>query len=622
MSIARVIYRLLIVLLIFLPGLAKEGLAQHNAEVLSKKTNLMIDENGLTEQVEIIVKINNKAGLHMTDVSIYFNPRLALKELSGQIEDVFGNVLVKLKKRDIVEASSISGISLYEDEKVKTFKLSHGTFPFILRYSYVRQSQQYLALSNWSPVIDYRIPVKQAVLELTVPAGFKFKTSLHKVDEGRVTNTGNTQKVTWKSSYDAARWKRENLGIPVRQLVPRVNIVPKNFHYGLAGSFESWSTFGDWLESLSEGLHDLPYAQKEKVKVLTSGLNDPKEKVRALYHFMQDNTRYINVAIGFGGMKPYPASYVAANKYGDCKALTNYMQALLKEAGIDSYCVDVKAGSVPDALDTQVPRQAFNHVILAVPLEKDTVWLENTSNTSPFGYLGTFTQNRKGLWVNGSESSIVDIPGLRPEEVGSEHDIDIQVKKTGITATVLSKFKGEHFEELSYLDVQGMDKELSSALDKIHPYNRSEYDNLRYFSRDRDDKLFQSRAEMDLQPYVQNFGGTEVLFLPRVMVPSLKRPNQRKMPLVLASPIRQHDKIHVEALDGMVVLFESEDVVLESEYGRFEISSEVSEEGIKIERKLNLHPAQYSLEEYEGFYEFLQKIKGAARKTLFKIKST
>ena len=60
---------------------------------------------------------------------------------------------------------------------------------------------------------------------------------------------------------------------------------------------------------------------------------------------MQNNTRYISIQLGIGGWRPFEAAYVASKGYGDCKALSNYMYSLLKEAGILSYYTLVKAGA-------------------------------------------------------------------------------------------------------------------------------------------------------------------------------------------------------------------------------------------------------------------------------------
>ena len=96
---------------------------------------------------------------------------------------------------------------------------------------------------------------------------------------------------------------------------------------------------------------------------------------------------------------------------GDCKALTTYMKGLLKASGISSFQVLVRAGE-PDILDVNFPYDSFNHVILMVPQQTDTIWLECTSQMDPCGYMGTFTENHTGLLLDGEHSHLVHIPAL------------------------------------------------------------------------------------------------------------------------------------------------------------------------------------------------------------------
>ena len=105
--------------------------------------------------------------------------------------------------------------------------------------------------------------------------------------------------------------------------------------------------------------------------------------------------RYVSIQLGIGGFKPSAAKFVDEKKYGDCKALTNYMKNLLSVVGIASYPALINAGYNKYPADTRFPSDPFNHVILCVPMEKDTVWLECTSNNAKAGFFGLLYRKQK-----------------------------------------------------------------------------------------------------------------------------------------------------------------------------------------------------------------------------------
>jgi transglutaminase-like putative cysteine protease len=66
------------------------------------------------------------------------------------------------------------------------------------------------------------------------------------------------------------------------------------------GSFESWQSFGKWAWELTEGRDELPPEAVKKVLEITGGLETKKEKVEALYRYLQSTTRYVSVQLGIG----------------------------------------------------------------------------------------------------------------------------------------------------------------------------------------------------------------------------------------------------------------------------------------------------------------------------------
>ncbi len=96
---------------------------------------------------------------------------------------------------------------------------------------------------------------------------------------------------------------------------------------GHEGNLSSWKNFGEWYAALSKGSINLSDETKIFLQNLTKDSKTEKEKIKILYRYLQSNFRYVSIQLGIGGFKPFDANFVDQKKYGDCKALSNYMEA-------------------------------------------------------------------------------------------------------------------------------------------------------------------------------------------------------------------------------------------------------------------------------------------------------
>lgn len=181
--------------------------------------------------------------------------------------------------------------------------------------------------------------------------------------------------MTW-SAKDMPAITRETFSPLWHEMTTYVVFGPTEFQVDeYKGNMKDWQDFGKFVYSLGAGRDELPDDVKQKIHVIADGIKNPVEKIARLYEYMQRNTRYISIQLGIGGWQPFPAKDVAAKGYGDCKALTNYMYSILKEVGIPSYYSLIRAGRNANYITEDFPSSQFNHVILSVPIQKDTIWL-------------------------------------------------------------------------------------------------------------------------------------------------------------------------------------------------------------------------------------------------------
>src|SRR5690606_14988105 len=76
------------------------------------------------------------------------------------------------------------------------------------------------------------------------------------------------------------------------------------------------------------------------------------------------------------------------------------------------------------------------HAMLCIPFEKDTAWVDCTSKTLPFDYLGDFTDDRLVLVCSEDGGKLLRTPKMRTEE-------NLQVRKGSFVLSAEGELKGK-----------------------------------------------------------------------------------------------------------------------------------------------------------------------------------
>jgi len=580
-----------------------------NAELIVSKTDICVKDGKLVKDFLFEIKINNRGGETYTKISLPYSKLCRIGKIEAIIKDSRGLVVKKISKNDIFERSYISDYSFYEDDFVKEFSLKHNSYPYSIIYSYQYIQDQFLSIIDWSPILDSNIPTKEAVLTLLVPVNYPILLHSQYIDKPNVDTTGTCIKYTWRAKSSVVDAK-QTLSPPFRQVIPSLSIVPENFRYETEGSFKSWAQFGDWHCELLKGKDELPEKEKKRVVTLLSGVEDDKEKIRILYHYLQDETRYVNISIETGGFKPYPASYVANNKYGDCKALTNYFRSLLKVAGINSFYTLINAGSPKRMVNKEFPSQQFNHAILYIPQEDSSdIWLDCTSK-GPFDYPGTFIQDRDALIIDANNSHFIRTPPLKPENVAEIRSIIIPNSTSQHTNLIIhSEYGGELFEEVSYIQKYYNEPDQQRALKNLINIDGAEIKKINISNSHRDSQNIMVESEVSVvNPYVQ-YGNEIFISNFPFSLPDFEKISDREMPLQIDYPIHKVDTLEYEIPIGYKIRKHSPEINIAGEYGYY--SQVILQHGtsIRIIKKMLVNAGEYPLEKYEDFTDFIKKVE-------------
>jgi hypothetical protein len=388
-----------------------------------------------------------------------------LWDLDGVILDQDGNEIRTLKKDDTHDFSGGSSYSLYEDWRVRTAELLYDHYPYTVVFTSEIVLNGILGWPSWIGQDD-ETALEYSRYEVTLPEGEKLRYW---------TNSDTVQpQVTQKDGRPTYVWEARNLkkltdAEQQEELDKRTIVVqsaPALFEMeGYEGDMREWRSLGNWMAKLYHGRDALPDSLRKEIHTLVDSIKTPREKATMLYRYLQNKTRYVSIQIGIGGWQPFDASFVYQHGYGDCKALSNYMASLLKEAGIPAYPVLIKAGRWSDPLyHEDFPSNQFNHVIVCVPMERDSLWLECTSSRHPAGHLGAFTENRFALLLTSQGGEIVHTPSSRASE-------NVRAR----TAHFVLSFTGRAEGTVTTLETGNYQDEVRSALADASPEDRTKW---------------------------------------------------------------------------------------------------------------------------------------------------
>jgi hypothetical protein len=306
------------------------------AVVRESESRFYIESPGNSIHYErlVITILNSKANDYAT-LSVGYNKLTKVEEFKAVVYDALGNQIKKLKQSEIRDQSYISDMTLYDDNRIMSADLSQTTYPYTVEYEYTVKTKYLYAIPEFVLYHDDEISTLKSIYAIIYPKNLKPRYKLFKID-APVTGVeaDKRESLTW-TFENIKPTKFERLGPGGDKVVPNIKVAPGTFEYGgYLGSMDTWEEYGKWNIMLNKGRDVLPEASVTKIKTMTQGLATTEEKVKALYQYLQNKTRYVNISEGIGGLQPFEASVVDQLGYGDCKALSNYMVAMLKSIGI------------------------------------------------------------------------------------------------------------------------------------------------------------------------------------------------------------------------------------------------------------------------------------------------
>lgn len=392
------------------------------------------------------VSILNKDGSHNAVISVGHDKLSKLSKFSAEKYDKNGTKIMSAKSSDFTEESATSGGTFFDDNRVTWVDLRQDEFPYTIKYEYEVTYKYLYFIPDWRFVPNVNESVEHSKYVLKSPIDLAPRYLSNNIEDPVIATSSDIQTLTWELK-GAKGNEFEPYSGSVYKTTPHVIASPSKFEFeGYQGDLSTWEGMAKWQNELNKGRDEVSLETIRKVTKLTEGMSY-EDKVKAVYEYVQSNTRYVSVQLGIGGFQPFPANFVEEEGYGDCKALSFYTQSLLKRIGIKAHYTWVYGGDNPPEVNKDFPDDTFNHIILCVPMETDTVWLECTSQTKPYGFMGSFTGDRDVFVITDTGGKIVRTPKYHLEDNKQTSIVDVKIDETGsATVNLKSSYDGLKYE--------------------------------------------------------------------------------------------------------------------------------------------------------------------------------
>jgi transglutaminase-like putative cysteine protease len=206
------------------------------------------------------------------------------------------------------------------------------------------------------------------------------------------------QRVYHFVALDVPAIEGEPLQPPWPEVLPHVSV----------STFRTWDEMGRWYWGLVKDQFVPDDEVRRRAEALTAGMKDDPSKVRAVYDYVVQNTRYVALEFGIHGYKPYRCAQIFARGFGDCKDKATLIVTMLGALGIKATPVIVRTDLKGDVESSPATLAAFDHMIAYVP--SLDLYLDGTAEYTGSTELPAMDRSAIALQVNEGEAKLVRLP--------------------------------------------------------------------------------------------------------------------------------------------------------------------------------------------------------------------
>lgn len=197
---------------------------------------------------------------------------------------------------------------------------------------------------------------------------------------------------------------------------------------------------------------------------------DPLRRANAALELVQGKVRYLFNGLDKGNYVPQSAEQTWALRYGDCKAKTVLLLALLKALDVPAEAV-LASADLGDAVPQRLASAAaFNHVLVHATIGGKDYWLDGTGAGARFADIGDVPPFRWVLPLRAAGADLLAVPTKAPARPQAEVAIDLD-QRAGVQLPAVARIKltmrGAPAAMLGIAKTQGSKEQKDEAVQRM-----------------------------------------------------------------------------------------------------------------------------------------------------------
>jgi hypothetical protein len=218
--------------------------------------------NSSTYKVRIVITILNSKADDQASLTLGYDKFSKIENLKASVYSEEGHLIKKLKASEVIDQSSISNFSLFEDTRLKHVNLVQNTYPYTVEFEYTIVNKFLYSIPEFQLYDDDEISIQKTSFAIIYLKTLKPRYKLFKVGEPTISSEADkTEKMSW--TFEKIKPEKFESFAPYNAVVPRIIAGPNDFEYdGYAGKMDTWNNLGKWQIQLNQGRDQLPEQTK------------------------------------------------------------------------------------------------------------------------------------------------------------------------------------------------------------------------------------------------------------------------------------------------------------------------------------------------------------------------